>query len=242
MTYHEGPYIVKKAGQVVENLIIVTQPGEDTALKIAKNDVTIRNVVIYHPASARGIFGWYPANLRLENVEVIAYGNAWGANPCPSRNPFNGYECTNIKIYNAENLVISNVRVENGSKGISIQRSPGALLTHVVARNVRGPFPAGQCFQIARSDDVTVENFHCFNDIYLSWSGDSISAWRSSNVSFINGVVDGNTSPTGICLMFEGSKKGTHGGLIQSVEAIHCQGCFSGFPANGLREVNVTCA
>ena len=30
--------------------------------------------------------------------------------------------------------------------------------------------------------------------------------------------------------MFEGSEEGTHGGLIENVEARHCQGCFSGYP------------
>jgi hypothetical protein len=34
-------------------------------------------------------------NLIIENVEVIAYGNEWGANPCPDE-VLGGYACNNI--------------------------------------------------------------------------------------------------------------------------------------------------
>jgi hypothetical protein len=57
-----------------------------------------------------------------------------------------------------------------------------------------------------------------------------------------NGVVDGNNSDRGICVMYEGSETGTSGGLIENVEAIHCQGCFSGYPSVGMAMKNVTCA
>jgi len=98
----------------------------------------------------------------------------------------------------------------------------GAKLENVVAKNVRGPYPAGQCFQIARSHDVTLENFHCLNEMGKSWTEDSISTWRSSNTVMRNGVVDGNNAETGICVMFEGSQSDIQGGLVQAVEARHC--------------------
>ena len=43
----------------------------------------------------------------------------------------------------ATNLVINNVETDGGSKGISVRYSDDARITNVVARNVRGPFPAG---------------------------------------------------------------------------------------------------
>ena len=115
-------------------------------------------------------------------------------------------------------------------------------MSKVVARNVRGPFPAGQCFQMNTSHRAILEDFHCYNDIDISYTGDSISAYRSNNVIIRDGVVDGNNSPTGMCVMFEGSKAGVRGGLIENVEAVNCQGCFSGYPATRLRQRNVTCA
>ena len=67
-------------------MIIVVDPTSDTdesndnALKIAnKQNVTIRNVVIYHAANGRGIYAWNCKNLTIENVQVIAYGNEAGA-------------------------------------------------------------------------------------------------------------------------------------------------------------------
>lgn len=116
----------------------------------------------------------------------------------------------------------------------------------VTAKNVRGPYPGGQCFQIAQSDGTKLHDFHCHNELEVAWPEDSISVWRSSNVELKNGVVEGSNAPTGICVMFEGSESHVHGGLIQDVEVTGCQGCFSGYPANGLVQrhnfcVNTAC-
>ena len=82
--------------EILENKIIIAEPGADFAVRVQRDNVTIRNVVIYHAANSRGIYAWEADNLTIENVEVIAYGNPYGANPCPSRKPFNGYGCVNI--------------------------------------------------------------------------------------------------------------------------------------------------
>ena len=76
--------------------------------------------------------------------------------------------------------------------------------------------------QFNECDDSRLEDFHCFNDYAISWTGDSISAYRSSNVIVKNGIVDGNNANNGICLMYEGSKHGVHGGHIENVEARNC--------------------
>ena len=141
-----GPISWPSEGSTFENMIITAPPDTDFAFRLSKDNITLRNVIIYHPANGMGLYGWSPKNLTLENVQIIAYGNEWGAQPCPSRSPMNGYRCNNIEIRKAENLVITNVEVEGGSKGIAVIDSPGSLLKKVVARNMRGPFPAGQCF------------------------------------------------------------------------------------------------
>ena len=58
MTLHEGEFFVNNDGDVVENMIIVTYPGTDTALTVNRDNVVIRNVIVYHPASSRGIYGY----------------------------------------------------------------------------------------------------------------------------------------------------------------------------------------
>jgi hypothetical protein len=41
---------------------------------------------------------------------------------------------------------MKNIRVEGGSKGIALKYAPFAELENISAKNVRGPYPAGQCF------------------------------------------------------------------------------------------------
>ena len=107
-------------------------------------------------------------------------------------------------------------------------------MSKVVSKNVRGPFPAGQCFQFVRCDNTVLEEFYCYNDPWVAVPEDSISAYRSSNVVIRDGVVQGSNAPTGICVMFEGSEHGVSNGTISNVEAYQCMGCFSGYPIAGL--------
>lgn len=93
---------------------------------MTKDNITLRNVIVYHPANGMGIMGWKPKNLVMENVQVIAYGNEWGAMPCPDRSPLNGYRCMNIEISHAENLKMTNIETDSGSSGIKIKSSPNA--------------------------------------------------------------------------------------------------------------------
>ena len=223
-----GPMNVRADNTVIENVIIYAEPTSanstknDYALRITGDNVTIRNVLIVHAANGMGIYAFKSHNLTLENVQVYAYGNEWGAQPCPTRKPFFGYDCSNIKIVKSDDVTINNVQTENGSRGISLIKSSSPKLTNVVAKNPRGQQPAGQCFQLNQSDDGLLENFYCYSDYDVAWNGDSISMWRSSNVVMRNGVVDGNNAPNGICVMYEGSEHGVHGGLIENVEARNC--------------------
>ena len=149
-----GPLKVNTDGAVIENMIIwADPPGEeksdaDYALKIVAAGVTIKDVLIYHAASAMGIYAWEADGLVLQNVQVIAYGNEWGAQPCPTRAPFNGYDCSNIKVVKSDNVSIDHVHTQDGSRGISITQSYAPHLTNVVSKNPRGQQPAGQCFQM----------------------------------------------------------------------------------------------
>ena len=115
-----GPTKSTADNQIIENLYILALPTDETALRITHENVTVSNVVIHHPASTRGLFGWKPHGLKIENLEVIAYGvHESGPSPCPTRAPFKGYNCNNVIIYKADNVVVENLRVEGGSKGLS---------------------------------------------------------------------------------------------------------------------------
>ena len=147
-TEHHGILNVWNDNEVIENLIITQDPTDDSkandyALRITGDNVTIRNVIIYHAANAMGIFAWKANNLTIENVQIFAYGNEWGANPCPTRSPFNGIDCSNIKIYHSDNVLIENALVENGSRGISCVNCPDSTFRRIVAKNPRGPYAGG---------------------------------------------------------------------------------------------------
>lgn len=96
--------------------------------------------------------------------------------------------------------------------------------------------------QIGKSDGSSLTDFYCHNDLEIAWPEDSISIYRSSDVPVTNGVIEGSNAPTGICLMYEGSATGVSNGRIENVEARYCQGCFSGYPIEGLYQRNNTCA
>jgi hypothetical protein len=245
-----GPISSKKHGDVIENLYVYASPTEDTAIFIRHKNVTVKNVVVHHAANGRGVYFINAKGLTIENLDVVAYGvhattdeNNWGANPCPLRSPFGGYNCANITGRKTDDYTLTNIRTEGGSKGISVIKSKNGVWKNVTAKNIRGPNPGGQCFQVTNdSNNTTIDGFSCLNEMGKSWVGDTISMWRSSDVTLKNGVVDGNNAPFGICVMYEGSSKKTKGGLVENVEARHCQGCFSGYPSNGLVMTGNTCA
>jgi hypothetical protein len=116
-----GAFVSTADNETIENLYILATPTDDNALKIIHDNVTIKNVVIHHAANARGLFVWETTGLKIENLEVVAYGvHESGPNPCPSRAPFSGFNCANVIIYKSESVVAENVRVEGGSKGFSL--------------------------------------------------------------------------------------------------------------------------
>eukprot|EP01043_Picozoa_sp_COSAG02_P026464 COSAG02_NODE_1526_length_12092_cov_10.672392_6_plen_170_part_00 len=54
--------------------------------------------------------------------------------------------------------------------------------------------------------------YHC----HYRRTEDSISLWRSSNVTVRRGLIDGNNSPTGVGVMFEQDDRSKHGGVRAS--------------------------
>merc|ERR1712226_1573480 len=136
---------------------------------------------------------------------------------------------------------LSNIRVAGGSSGVEVSSCPQANVTNFVAKNVRGPYPRGQCFQASRSDNIILQDFYCYND-NTSWTEDSISIWRSSNSTVRRGLVDGSNSPTGVGVMIEQDDLSKSDGLVEDVDAVHMgDGCFSAYGARNIRFVRTRC-
>lgn len=227
---------------MLERVNLTVPEGTPVAITITANNVIVRDVSVYHPSSGMGIYVKGADNVTIESTSVTAYGTASGSNPCPKVSPLSGYECDNIHSYGATQFVIQDVRLRGGSAGVQASASPGTRVSRAVMVNARGPFPRGQCFQFDHSNYSVLEDFYCFND-NTSFTEDNINVWRSSNVTVRRGVIDGNNSPSGQGVMFEGSDPYTIGGLLEDVDALHQgDGCFAGYPAQHLVMNNTRCA
>jgi hypothetical protein len=226
-----GPITVTKDGQIIENLRVFTTTKEPAIFIQGKTGVTIRNCTISHRAQTtwpygNGIYFTGADGLTIEDVEVELVGVASG--PLPDLHNYN------INGISSSGVTISNVRVVGGSAGIELTRCDGAHVSHLVALNMRGPYPRGQCFQTSFSDNVVLEDFYCKSD-NTSWTEDNLSLYRSSNVTVRRGLIDGNNSPTGVGVMYEQDDPTKHGGLCEDVDAVDMgDGCFSAYGGNNI--------
>eukprot|EP01052_Picozoa_sp_SAG31_P022676 SAG31_NODE_1816_length_7206_cov_3.636133_1_plen_450_part_00 len=233
-----GPITVTQHGESIENLRIFTTTKQPAIFIQGKTGVTIRNCTITHRAQqtwpyGNGIYFTGADGLTIENVEVQLVGVEKGPLPDLHNYNINGISSTGVRI--------SNVRVVGGSTGIELTHCDGAHVSNLVALNMRGPYPRGQCFQTSFSDNVVLENFYCKND-NTSWTEDNLSLYRSSNVTVRRGLIDGNNSPTGVGVMFEQDDPTKHDGLCEDVDVIHMgDGCFSAYGGTNIRFVRARC-
>ena len=133
---------VWKAGDVLENVKIVAPPGLRKALMISGKNVTLRNVLVHHSASGMGIHVYRAEGVTFENVEVRAYGNEYGPNPC-SKEHSRGWMCQNVLAWQSPKFSGKNLRMYGGSDGLRFYECPNSKVDGVEVRNVRGPYPAG---------------------------------------------------------------------------------------------------
>ena len=214
--------------------------------------VRLHRLLVEHPANGVGILFEHCHNITIAEVVVVAIhkestrgdGKKARVGPC-SLAPGPGSflrECDNIHGIGSSGAVIDRVRVQGGSTGIELHGCHKARLRSISARNMRGPYPRGQCVQFSQCDASSLSDFYCRNEANRSWPEDSISVWRSAHVSVRDGLVDGNNAPNGVGIMFENDRAGATGGVVADVDAVRMGGgCFSGYPARELRMERVRC-
>ncbi|MDF9791793.1 hypothetical protein M2440_002494 [Methylorubrum extorquens] len=149
----------------------------------------------------------------------------------PIRPPGNGgetdAETTGIRVVNASGFTASHVTLQDSGTGIYLGQSPNAKLSYIEGHNFHGPFPGGQLVQFYQSPNGSLSDFAVTNDASHSHVEDNVSIIDSQNVSIANGVIDGNNSPSGAGVMFEGNSQGGH---VQNVDVIHMSnGGFSSY-------------
>lgn len=212
-----APIRLTEAGATVENLRIDT--AGEPAIVIAAANVTLRNVHVTHRGGP-GILIVSAPDVALENV-VVEHSAA-----APS-GPHESDEENNITVFDSPRLRVNGARLSRGSSGIWLLLSPNSDLRQIQGEDFRGPFPRGQLVQWDKSSEGVLDGFSVVNT-EVSWPEDNVNVYQSSAMTIRNGFIDGNSSPSGVGVIFDGGETGT--GRVEDVDAIHMgNGCFSAF-------------
>jgi hypothetical protein len=208
-------------GQLIADLDLQVDSGD--AITVMHDNVVIRNIRVRHREGS-GITVRGAKNVTIEDCEII------NASPPAGNRPETSDGIINIYTYAAPNLSVDRVTLRDGSSGIYLQESPGATISNVEGYNFRGPFPRGQFVQFDKSGNSSLTNFYTYNNPAGSYVEDNISVYHSPEVRISNGLINGNNSPSGVGVMFEGD---SHGGLVSHVDAVGMgNGAFSSYSPN----------
>jgi hypothetical protein len=212
-----GPIVVTADNQVIEDVHVVSTSGAAITVEGHKG-VVIRNVRIEH-AGGPGIDASGADDLVIDGVSIEHTGAPpSGANPSS--------DLVNISCYGSTNVSITRARLTRGSSGVYLLQCPAAKLSFLEGHDMRGPFPRGQLVQWDKSDDGVLEDFSMENPA-TSWPEDNVNVYQSVNVQIRRGLVDGNNSPSGVGVIFDGD---TGAGVVEDVDAVHMgNGCFSDY-------------
>jgi hypothetical protein len=140
-------------------------------------------------------------------------------------------ETNAVSILRSPDCTVRKIYLRDCSTGVYATDSPRLRVEHVTGENQRGPFPRGMLVQFNRSAGSTLEDFFARNDIGVAHTEDNVSIFFSDDCVIRRGCIDGNNSPTGVCVMFQDS----HNGLCEDVDAVRfSNGAFSAYPGRNV--------
>lgn len=211
-----APIVADTDGMVISRVRI--DADGVPAIRVSANGVTIRDVHVTH-RNGPGIAISGADDVTIENV-VVEYLGAPAAGANPSENH------VNIDVYDSARLRVDRARLVRGSSGIYLVQSPASVLRFIEGEDFRGPFPRGQLVQWNNSDDGLLEDFSVVNPAG-SWPEDNVNIYQTNGVVVRRGLIDGNNSPSGVGVIFDG---GESVGRVEDVDAVHMgNGCFSAY-------------
>jgi hypothetical protein len=212
-----GPITVTADGQVIEGLHVVSTDGPAIVVEGFAN-VVIRDVWIEH-AGGPGIDLAGADDIVIERVAIEHTGA-----PPSGENPSD--ELINLSCYGSARMQVTDVRMVRGSTGAYVLECPDATLSRIEGHDFRGPFPRGQLAQFDKSDGAVLEDFSVINPPE-SWPEDNVNIYQSVDVTIRRGLIDGNNSPSGVGVIFDGDLAL---GLVEDVDAVRMgNGCFSDY-------------
>lgn len=222
LVYSTNAITTSYDGQIIENLDLWVGSGD--AITIQNDGVIVRNVTIHH-ATGNGI--------SIDNASNVTISDSLIVNsdpPIGQAGESESYDTIAIQATGSANLRVDHVTMRDGTLGILLGNSPGAVLSFIEGHNFRGPYPGGQLVQFVDSANGQLTDFYVKNEQGNSHPEDNVSAINSANVTISRGVIDGNNSPSGVGVMFEESSPG---GKVDHVDAIHMgNGAFSSYADN----------
>ncbi|WP_282112646.1 right-handed parallel beta-helix repeat-containing protein [Maribacter stanieri] len=209
-----GPIKVSADNQRIENLYIRTSNQHGIEIN-NYTGVVISNCIIEYTGKFMGIKFTSADNLTIKNCS-IKYVNA------PAKGPLEDADRNCIEGIGSQNIVITNVRVEDGSTGIRLNQCDNSILKYIEGHNMRGPFPRGQLVQYDKCIGGLLENFSVINDREIAWTEDNVSIYKSGGQQIKKGLIVGNNSPTGVGVLFEDQNtegaRGGYGGIVEDVD------------------------
>ena len=140
--------------QVISNLHVRSlSSGAAPAVHVAGfANVTLRNLIVEHSTGGPGIAFSNAPGITIENVSVVLVER-----PARTYGPLPSDVAVSIVGDGSVGVRIDRVRVRGGSTGVYLLQCPAARLSFVQARNMRGPFPRGQCVQFDKSPHSVLE-------------------------------------------------------------------------------------
>ncbi len=215
--YSQSPITSTTPGEVIENLFLDVT-GDQPAITITSDDVTIKNV--YIKATTGDGIDVFGDDATISNVQVDA--------PAATDNGgMDGEGSAGVYAFGVSGLKVDHATFRNTGTGVGTDQAPGTVLSNIEGYDMQGPFPGGQLVQFGESDGSSLTDFYVHNDPDLSHPEDDISVYNSRDVTIARGVVDGDNSPSGVGVMVEGPSEGTD---VSDVDAIHMgNGAFSSY-------------
>lgn len=218
-----GPVAVGANDQVIENLLIEGVAGRPAILATNARRLIIRRCRILHPVGAAGVDLRNCPGTTIEDC-VFSVPDAPEAGPL-------GRETNGVSILRSPDCTVRRIYLRDCSTGVYVTDSPRLHVEHVTGENQRGPFPRGMLVQFNRSGGSTLEDFFARNDVRIAHTEDNVSIFFSDGCVIRRGCIDGNNSPSGVCVMFQDS----HDGLCEDVDAIRfSNGAFSAYPGRNV--------
>ncbi len=220
-----GPVSFTADNQTISGLTIVVPVGSATpAVTLSGHKgCKLLNCLIKHQLGDGVLITGGSDDYTIDTCNIICK-----AAPARGQNPNPGM--LGICVVGSARGKINNVRVENCSTGIwMVGCSHGPAITWLEGHDMRGPIPRGQLIQADNSPNGSLSDFSIVNDRNIAWTEDCINIYESNGWSISRGLIDGNNSPFGDNIIFEGyGASVTSSGSVDQVDAINFgNGAFS---------------